>query len=125
MGLRDPPADGQFGPVSHWALEQVQRALENPQGKTLDAPLARALLEGEESDLFPLNETETLAGRIAAAAQEEGYWLCRHPDCVNILYIEGMDTDGTPNDDAPNVFNDARLVLRINRDGNPDLVDAW
>lgn len=30
---------------------------------------------------------------------------------VNIIYIEGMDTDGNLNGDEPNQFNDIRLVL--------------
>jgi hypothetical protein len=57
--------------------------------------------------------------------QAAGHWLCRHPDCVNIVYIEGMDPDGVRNIDEPNVFNDLRLVLRINRAGNPQVVETW
>lgn len=125
MGVLDPPADAMFGPVSHWALGQVVRKLDMGSASVLDRTLARKLLEGADADLFPLNSTGTLAGRIAQALQNEGHWICRHPDCVNVVYIEGMDPDGVPNDDAPNVFNDLRLVLRVNRAGNPDLVDVW
>jgi hypothetical protein len=31
----------------------------------------------------------------------------------NIVYVEGMDTDGSLNNDAPNEFNDLRLVIEI------------
>lgn len=123
IGLLDPPADGQFGPVSHWALAQVLRRLETPGKTVLDAKLARALLEGDE--LFPLKTPATLAGRLAAAARNVGFWLCRHPDCINILYVEGMDVGGAANDDAPNEFNDLRGVLRVNRSGTPEIVDSW
>jgi hypothetical protein len=36
-----------------------------------------------------------------------------------------MDEDGTPNTDAPNVFNDLRLVLRVNRTGTPVVEELW
>lgn len=125
MGLLDPPADGRFGPVSHWALTQVLRRMQTPGKTVIDAEVAHALLDGGESELFPLNTPHTLAGRLVTAAQKEGFWLCRHPDCRNIVYVEGMDADGTANDDAPNEFNDLRAVLRINRAGNPEIVEAW
>lgn len=84
-----------------------------------------ALLEGEDSELFPLNATDDLDGRLVSALRANGHWICRHPDCVNILYVEGMNADGTVNDDAPNVFNDLRIVLRINRSGNASIVEMW
>jgi hypothetical protein len=124
MGLLDPPADGLFGPVSHWALSQLLKQIDAADSAAIDAPIARALTE-KSSELFPLNETNTLAGRIAAAMTREGHWLNRHPDCVNIVYIEGMDADGTVNSDAPNEFNDLRLLLKVTRAGNPQIVDAW
>jgi hypothetical protein len=125
IGLLDPPADGVFGPVSHWALAQFARRLGIRGTPVLDAAFANALLEGDESDLFPLNATATLAGRVAAALTSARHWICRHPSCMNLVYVEGMDADGSPNGDTPNVFNDLRLVLRINRAGNPDIVEAW
>jgi hypothetical protein len=36
-----------------------------------------------------------------------------------------MNTDGTPNDDAPNVFNDVRVVLRIGKSGRPQIEGVW
>jgi hypothetical protein len=125
MGLLEPPADGLFGPVSHWALGQVVRRLGITGTPMLDRGLAEELLKGAASELFPLNATGTFAGRIAAALRNAGHWMCRHPECTNVVYIEGMDADGEPNDDAPNVFNDLRLIARVNRAGNPDIVDAW
>lgn len=125
IGLLDPPADGVFGPVSHWALGQVVRRLGITGAPMLDKALAEELLLGSRSELYPLNETDTFAGRIAAALGDLGHWLCRHPDCTNVVYVEGMDADGVPNGDAPNEFNDLRLILRVNRAGNPDIVEMW
>jgi hypothetical protein len=124
IGLLDPPIDGSFGPVSQWAVGQIMRSIGTPAKTRVDAESARALLDTTAA-LFPLNITVTLAGRIAAAMQAAGHWINRHPDCVNIVYVEGMDPDGSPNTDAPNEFNDLRLLLRVNRAGNPELVAGW
>jgi hypothetical protein len=125
IGLLDPPADSQFGPVSHWALRQVLGKLKTPGKTEIDEEVARALLQGEAAGLYPLNVPDNFAGRLVSAVQRAGFWLSQHPDCVNILYVEGIDADGTPNQDAPNIFNDLRIVLRINRSGNPQIVDSW
>jgi hypothetical protein len=124
-GLLDPPADGSFGPVSLWAIAQFLKKIGTPTKTTLDAEVAEALLADDVSGLFPVQTPDTLAGRIVRAMQTNGHWIGRHPDCVNIVYVEGIDPDGTANIDAPNVFNDLRMVLRINRAGNPEIVDAW
>ena len=125
FGLLDPPADGRFGPVSAWALNQFLRRASLPGKTELDADVARALLETAPSDPYPVTLPATFAGRVTKALLEQGHWLCRHPECVNIIYVEGMDTNGDANDNTPNQFNDLRILLRINRAGNPDVVDEW
>ena len=125
IGLLDPPVDGQFGAVSHWALGALLRRIGAPAKSAVDVEVARALLAPGAGDLYPLHNPPTLAGRIAAALQTAGHWINRHPEALNIVYIEGLDADGMANDDAPNVFNDLRLLLRINRAGNPEIVAAW
>jgi peptidoglycan hydrolase-like protein with peptidoglycan-binding domain len=125
IGLLDPPADGSFGPVSLWATAQFLRRLGAAMKTAIDATAAKALLSDEAMTLFPLHTPDSLAGRIVRAMQTAGHWICRHPECFNIVYVEGMDPDGTPNVDAPNEFNDLRLALRVNRAGNPDIVEAW
>jgi hypothetical protein len=122
-GLLDPPADGSFGPVSLWGIGQFLRKVGTPGKTVIDAEAAAALL-GEEP-AFPLRTPDSLAGRLATAMHKAGHWLCRHPDCVNLVYVEGMDEDGTPNVDAPNVFNDLRVVLRVNRAGTPVVEEIW
>jgi hypothetical protein len=122
-GLIDPPADGAFGPVSLWGIAQFLRKVGTPGKAALDAEAAAALLATEPA--FPLRTPGSLAGRIARAMLKAGHWLCCHPDCVNIVYVEGMDADGTPNSDVPNVFNDLRLALRVNRSGTPVIEEIW
>lgn len=65
-----------------------------------------------------------LASRIIAAMEAKGYEISRNPGEINIVYIEGMSTDGTVNDDAPDRFNDLRLILRFDR-GQPTIVGMW
>ncbi|MBC7781631.1 MAG: peptidoglycan-binding protein [Proteobacteria bacterium] len=125
LGLLDPPVDGDFGPASLWAVSQFLRKAGMPGKTQIDREAARLLLGRQAEALFPLAIPDTFAGRIVRAMQKEGHWLSRHPDCVNVVYLEGIDADGTPNADAPNVFNDLRVVLRVNRAGNPDIIDAW
>jgi hypothetical protein len=125
LGLLDPPADGKFATASHWALDQFLRMIGSRGNVPIDTGIARQLLEADADEFLPVNVKDNLAGRLVTAARNEGYWLSRHPDCVNILYIEGSDADGTPNDDAPNVFNDLRVVLGISRAGNPQFLGEW
>ena len=124
-GLLEPPPDGDFGPVSHWATDEFLRKVGMTGKGSLDKTAAQALLSTTIASLFPLNATATLAGRITAGCQKQGWWITRHPECVNIVYVEGLDADGSLNDDAPNVFNDLRLLLRVNRSGNPEIVGSW
>jgi len=125
IGLLDPPVDGDFGPASLWAIAQFMRKAGTPGKTQVDREAARTLLGPQAENLLPLAVPDTFPGRIVRALQARGHWLSRHPDCVNIVYIEGLDPDGSANANQPNVFNDLRLVLRINRAGNPDIVEAW
>jgi hypothetical protein len=74
--------------------------------------------------MLPLEPGNDFAARIVRAMQNRGHWICRHPDCVNIVYIEGMNPDGSANENTPNQFNDARILLSV-RDGVPSVVAAW
>jgi hypothetical protein len=42
----------------------------------------------------------------------------------NIVYVEGMNDDGTLNDDRPNYFNDRRMVIEV-INGIPKIVGNW
>ncbi len=112
LGYLDPPPDGRFGPISTWALEtfcshraivigsqvtpEIVRAMEAPDGAL---PVPSACRDHPWLD------------RAVARMAEAGHWICRVPHCRNILYIEGADLDGTPNDDRPDAFNDLRVVF--------------
>lgn len=121
-GYLDPPADGGYGPVSKWALRKFAERAGLDAGSALSTKLDEALGEAEP---LPLDPGDDLAGRIVKAMQHNNYWIARHPDCVNIVYVEGVDADGTPNDNRNNVFNDLRVVFRVRDDGVPVILDMW
>jgi hypothetical protein len=108
-GYLDPPADGGFGPVTKWALSRFAERIGLDGGNALTPQLAAALTEAEP---LPLDPGDDLAGQIVTAMQRNNYWIARHPGCANIVYLEGIDYDGTLNDNRNNVFNDLRVVFR-------------
>lgn len=56
--------------------------------------------------------------------QKKGYQIATGNDEYNIVYVEGMNGDGTLNSDLPNQFNDRRMVIEF-VDGKPKLVGNW
>ena len=66
----------------------------------------------------------TLAGRIADTMFKNGYRVDEGPDEINIVYVEGMDPDGTANGNEPNRFNDLRCVIRVTRAG-AEMLGCW
>jgi hypothetical protein len=124
-GLLDPPSDGVFGPVSQWALREFCKAKNLTIELTVTPAIAAALQEDAIASLFPLTPGNDLAGKIVSAMQRKQYWIARHPQCFNIVYVEGMNPNGTPNDNAPNVFNDLRLLLQVQQSGTCKIVGSW
>jgi hypothetical protein len=70
-----------------------------------------------------------LATRIVAAMRKRGYAVDVGQGEINIVYLEGAEHDGRPNDDAPNVFNDRRIVIRFEPvpglEIRPTIVGNW
>jgi hypothetical protein len=125
FGLLDPPSDGRFGPVSQWALGEFLKRAGLAAKTALDGDVARALLDLDAAALCPLKRPRTLAGRLVGALLAKKFWVCRHPEAVNIVYVEGMDVDGKSNPNVPNEFNDSRFAIRITRTGNPSIDGSW
>jgi hypothetical protein len=115
-GYLDPPVDGKFGAVSQWALAEFGRRHAAPTAEGLTAHLRGLLLNPTRRLTGPLTGNTWVLGVIAYMASN-GHWFSRHPKCWNIVYVEGMDEFGNPNDDRPNWFNDVRLIFQIQEDG--------
>jgi hypothetical protein len=65
-----------------------------------------------------------LADKIIYYMKRQGYQVFTGQGNYNIVYIEGMNLDETPNDNEPNEFNDLRLVIEV-VDGKPRIVNRW
>lgn len=126
IGLLDPPADGKFGAVSRWALAELHRRVTGAEADdVVTKPVASALATPQPDKWFPVGGTKDFAGRIVQALQATDAWVCRHPGALNIVYLEGVDPDGSVNANQPNRFNDTRLLLSVREDGRPAIVAAW
>lgn len=52
----------------------------------------------------------------------KGYRISTRPGEVNIIYLEGGNADGTPNSDAPDRWNDRRIVIVHDSAQRPEIV---
>jgi hypothetical protein len=106
--------------VSFWALGEFCRTngLTTNDGFTRD--IAKTLLNPTHGlpEVKPLN---TWFDKVVTYMKTKGHWFSRHPQCRNIVYLEGVNANGTLNDDKPNVFNDLRMVFSLDATGLPTL----
>lgn len=62
---------------------------------------------------------EALAKKIERFYIFKAWHIDERPGAVNIAYIEGANADGTANKDAPDGWNDRRIVFMYDEDGQP------
>ncbi len=123
LGYLDPPADGKMGPTSFWALAEFCKL----NGLSLDGGFTKAIaaaLLSPKTLLPSLRAGGSWIDRALAYMTSKGWFLCRHPGAKNIIYLEGVDPNGALNDNAPNVFNDLRMVVSLDATGAPS-VACW
>jgi hypothetical protein len=119
LGYLDPPADGIFGAVTSWALSEFCGLNGISLRAGFSKNIAQTLLN--PTNRFPeLVASGTWFDKVIVYMRAKKYFICRHPDCKNIVYLEGVNPDGTLNNDAPNVFNDLRIVFSVDRNGRAD-----
>lgn len=119
-------ADGQFGPLTTEAFTEFQKLTNCPKVGTLDKATAKALIETSPV-ILPLPKIRPgsdLAGRIIKYMIAKGYSISQRTGTYNIVYIEGVELDGTENMDEFNSFNDVRMVIQIDA-GIPKIVGQW
>ncbi|XWK90505.1 MAG: peptidoglycan-binding domain-containing protein [Phormidium sp.] len=121
LGLLDPPADGQFGRFSLQALKKLQSLLRISESG-LGVQTGKALNEIKEA--IPLKLGNDLASRIVKYMLAKNYFVSLGEKYYNIVYLEGANSDGTLNNDAPNQWNDRRMVIEI-ASGIPQIVGNW
>lgn len=72
--------------------------------------------------LFP--SSNNLASQIVKYMLAQGYEVDAGESRHNIVYVEGMNADGTINNNVPNVFNDRRMVIQV-INGIPQIIGNW
>jgi peptidoglycan hydrolase-like protein with peptidoglycan-binding domain len=124
-------ADGRFGSNTYNSILAFHDYLQLPKPETqLTLPFFSRLLESTPDTFFPIqfnpkpadDEQTLLAKQILRYMQKKGYWIARAPDLLNIVYIEGADATGQPNNDRLNEWNDRRCVIRIRPGGIPEML---
>lgn len=65
-----------------------------------------------------------LADRIIKYMLVKSYKVATGQRQYNIVYLEGMNLDGSLNADLPNIFNDRRLIIQV-LDGKPSIIGNW
>jgi len=123
LGYLDPPPDGFMGPTTRWAIAEFCKlnGLSTTEGFTKE--IAAALLSPKQ--LLPeIRPSGQWIDWVIAYMQKKAYFICRHPDCKNIVYVEGVDADGNLDPQTPNAFEDLRVVFSIGPDGKP-LIQPW
>ncbi|MBW4607350.1 MAG: hypothetical protein KME22_09010 [Hassallia sp. WJT32-NPBG1] len=65
-----------------------------------------------------------LATKIIEYMRKKNYVLFDQPREYNIIYLEGVNEDGSLNNDTPNEFNDRRIVIDFINDC-PRIVNHW
>ena len=127
LGLLDPPAKGQFGPISAASLKRFQDLVQCGESGFLGQMTAKKLIETKTEDLptppIDLSKND-LAARVIKYMQAKNYLFSIGAKEYNIVYIESMNADGTLNNDAPDEFNDRRMVLEF-VEGVPRIVGNW
>ncbi|MBD2214512.1 peptidoglycan-binding protein [Nostoc linckia FACHB-104] len=122
LNFLDPPADGKFGPISTEALMEFQNAISTVRPEVakekgfLGLATAEALIETKPQDVPQPKidySRKDLAARLIKFMTEMNYRVSVGNQKYNIIYVEGMNPDGSLNSDRPNEFNDLRLVIEI------------
>jgi len=145
LGLLDPEIDGDlrkpFGPVgkgdgqigvnTRGAIHEFCRISGTEYlDSTVQPELLWAMIKARPETFLPLqfdnrpddDAPTRFAKRILRYMRKKGYWIARSYNMYNIVYIEGMDADGTKNLDLHNQWNDRRIVFHILPGGKPQMI---
>jgi|GEM_PF-6065264 len=124
LGLLSSTPDGKFGPISAGALKRFQELLKSEEQGFLGKDTAKKLIETKREQIPTPPLPNNLAGRIVKYMLNQNYVVATGNKEFNIVYVEGMNANGTLNNDEPNEFNDLRLVIEF-VSGVPKIVDSW
>jgi len=104
------------------AVLKSLRQLEPTIGVVAAAAIPSQETASAPTTLAPV--TSDLAHLVVAALERKGYRVDRGPGELNVVYVEGMNLDRTPNNDETNKWNDLRLLIEFDG-GQPKIVGKW
>lgn len=123
LSCLDPPADGQFGPISTLALNEFARISKVATPEPVITPAIASKLRSHTPETFiPITPGAGLANRLVTYMQRQGFFVARLPDFLTIVYLEGSDNRGRPIPNEPDRWNDRRIVLTIGAGRRPVIV---
>ena len=118
--LTQKDVDGIPGPKTKKAFADFKLAHNQADPELLGAGSAQLLLDVQKQ-AEPSSKKLTLAQRVVKVCNERGYTLNQSEWAVNIIGIEGLNLDGTPNSDAPDQWNDVVGLLTF-KQGKPSFL---
>jgi len=125
LKLLDPPADGKFGPISAQALEEFQDlVVPSEKGYVGSDTLDKLSNLGYLPVCDSLALDESLASKVIRYMVKRKYYISLGERRYNIVYVEGMNKNGSLNNDMPNHFNDLRLVIEI-VNAKSSIIGSW
>src|SRR5689334_10993625 len=84
--------------------------------------LGKLFAKSKQQPLPPFRLGADLASRIVKAMLDRGYSITTDPGTFNLVYVEGMDVDGTLNKNRFNAFDDFRAIIRCVKGLAPEIV---
>lgn len=127
--LLDPIADGKWGKQSALALVSFQKLHGIDSSKSNNKTFDVDTIELLRLPPAELQIASDFASKVVRYCLKRKYFLAVSTSGqrrLNIIYVEGCDSDGTLNNDAPDEFNDCRLLIEIDAINlAPKIVGAW
>lgn len=116
----DPPV-GSVGRQTLAAIQNFRRLNNLPPEATPEQILAIA----NKQRPAELTYKTELVKNVVDECKEQGFWLSRGVDAPNIIYIEGLNKNGTVNNNKINEWNDVRCLLTIEFNGYAYFTNIW
>ena len=68
-----------------------------------------------------LAQQQMMLDKTIAYMRSKGQVIFENPAHQNIVYLEGVSVDGAENNDAPDKWNDLRMVFGFDNNGRPEI----
>lgn len=122
LGCLDPPADGSVGPATKLVVATFAKTLGLTYPQAITPAIAKAMLQQTPQTFLPWAFGPDLGSRLVRFMLTKSFFVPRLPGFLTIVYLEGANSDGRPNADKHNEFNDRRIVLRRSSTGRVEVL---